>query len=96
MSVLLILNVFMLFVLIIVKFTFEQFIIGEFHLCFRYDDKYNLVLTCRDGKTGAVREASLTKSVASFIDENGVIIYELIEPEVCKLHNSISQDRKDK
>lgn len=62
----------------------------------RYDDKYNLVLSCRDSKTGATREASLTKSVACFIDENGVIVYDLIEPEVSKLHNSISQDRKDK
>ncbi|KAG8305492.1 Signal peptidase complex subunit 2 [Homalodisca vitripennis] len=62
----------------------------------RYDDKYNLVLSCRDSKTGAVRESQFLKSVACFIDENGVIVYDLIEPEVSKLHNSISQDRKDK
>jgi len=62
----------------------------------KYDDKYNLVLMCRDSKSGVIREAQMTKSVACFIDEKGVIVYDLIEPEVSKLHNSISQDRKDK
>jgi signal peptidase complex subunit 2 len=63
---------------------------------FRYDDKYNLVLSCRDGKTGTLREASLVKSVANFFDENGTLIYEVLEPEISKLHNSLLSDRKEK
>lgn len=63
---------------------------------FRYDDKYNLILTCKDGKTGAVRQANWTKSVADFIDENGVLVFELLDPEVSKLHNSILSEKKDK
>ncbi|KAJ4443794.1 signal peptidase complex subunit 2 isoform X2 [Periplaneta americana] len=62
----------------------------------KYDDKYNLVLTCKDGKTGTQREATLVKSVANFFDENGTLIYELLEPEISKLHNSLLSDRKDK
>lgn len=69
---------------------------SDYIVLHRFDDKYNLVLSCKDGKTGALREASLTKSVACFIDETGVIVYDLIEPEVSKLHNSLLSERKDK
>ncbi|XP_075213433.1 signal peptidase complex subunit Spase25 [Lycorma delicatula] len=62
----------------------------------KYDDKYNLVLTCRDGKSGAVREATMVRSVANFFDENGVLIFDLLEPEVTRLHNSLLLERKDK
>nr|BAN20852.1 microsomal signal peptidase [Riptortus pedestris] len=62
----------------------------------KYDDKYNLTLTFKDGKTGNIRSASISKSVANFIDENGIIIHELVEPEVSKLHNNLLVDRKDK
>lgn len=55
-----------------------------------------LQLCVRDGKTGKVREGSITRSVANFIDSNGVILYDLVEPEVTKLHNSLLIDRKDK
>jgi hypothetical protein len=65
-------------------------------VCFRYDDKYNLVLSCKDGKTGTLRGATLVKSVANFFDENGTLIYELLEPEISKLHNSLLSDRKEK
>ncbi|XP_033609467.1 probable signal peptidase complex subunit 2 isoform X2 [Cryptotermes secundus] len=62
----------------------------------RYDDKYNLVLSCKDGKTGTLREASLVKSVANFFDDSGMLIYEVLEPEISKLHNSLLSDRKEK
>lgn len=62
----------------------------------KYDDKYNLVLTYKDGKTGSVREATMVRSVANFIDENGCLVYELLETEVSKLHNSLLTDRKEK
>ncbi|KAK9510487.1 hypothetical protein O3M35_005266 [Rhynocoris fuscipes] len=62
----------------------------------KYDDKYNLSLVMKDGKTGAVRSATIVRSVANFIDENGVILQDLIEPEVSKLHNSLLAERKEK
>lgn len=63
----------------------------------KYDDKYNLILSVKDGKSGACREATLVKSVANFIDENGTIVYELLEPEISKLHNILLlSDHKDK
>lgn len=49
-----------------------------------------------DKKTGAAREASITKSVANFIDVNGVILSDLIDPEVTKLHNSLLSEKKEK
>ncbi|XP_060516929.1 signal peptidase complex subunit 2 [Cylas formicarius] len=61
----------------------------------KYDDKYNLHLACKDNKTGAVREASSKKSVANFIDVDGSVVQDLVEAEVTRLHNSLSE-RKDK
>ncbi|XP_063245206.1 signal peptidase complex subunit 2 isoform X2 [Bacillus rossius redtenbacheri] len=62
----------------------------------KFDDKYNLILSCKNGKTGARYEATMVKSVANFFDENGTLIYELLEPEVSKLHNSLLAERKEK
>ncbi|XP_046745631.1 probable signal peptidase complex subunit 2 [Diprion similis] len=62
----------------------------------KYDDKYNLVLSVRDEKAGTSNEASVTNSVAKFIDSNGVIIPELVETMVSNLHDSLTASRKDK
>ncbi|GLV42479.1 Spase 25-subunit [Carabus blaptoides fortunei] len=62
----------------------------------KYDDKYNFHLSFRDGKSGKTREGSFVKSIANFIDTNGVVLYDLIEPEITKLHNSLMSERKDK
>lgn len=62
----------------------------------KYDDKYNLVLAFIDGKTGSRRETSSKKSVANFIDVNGIVVQELVDTEVTKLHNSLLSDRKEK
>ena len=45
----------------------------------KYDDKYELSLTFIDGKTKAMRESTVTKSVGDFIDENGVICQDILE-----------------
>lgn len=62
----------------------------------RYDDKYNLILSYRDGKSGTTREASIKKSVANFIDVNGNVVTEIVESEISKLHNSLLSERKEK
>ncbi|BES88580.1 signal peptidase [Nesidiocoris tenuis] len=62
----------------------------------KYDDKYNLTLSVTNGKTGHVRSGTLVRSVANFIDENGYILNDLVEPEVTKLHASLVSDKKDK
>jgi len=62
----------------------------------KYDDMYELTLSFTDGKTGATRESSITKSVGEFIDENGLVCQDIIEPMVLKLHNSLSSGKKDK
>ncbi|KAJ8876850.1 hypothetical protein PR048_021297 [Dryococelus australis] len=62
----------------------------------KFDDKYNLILSCKNGKTGARYEATMVKSVANFFDENGTMVYELLEPEVSKLHSSLLAERKEK
>ncbi|CAH2229035.1 signal peptidase complex subunit 2 [Pararge aegeria] len=60
----------------------------------KHDDKYNLVLVMRD--LNKVREASVNKSFAYFIDANGTIVQTLIVNEITKLYNSISSEKKDK
>lgn len=60
----------------------------------KYDDKYTLILSVRDN--ASLREAVSTKSCASFIDANGVILDNLVANEVNRLCNSICAEKKDK
>ncbi|XP_050596405.1 signal peptidase complex subunit 2 [Bombus affinis] len=62
----------------------------------RHDDKYNLVLSVRSTATGNVNETSITKSIANFIDINGIVIPELIENVVISMHDSLTNQRKEK
>ena len=62
----------------------------------KYDDKYELSLSYLDGKNKTTRETTVIKSVGDFIDDNGVICQDLIEPVVLKMHNSLSSGKKDK
>jgi len=62
----------------------------------KYDDKYELTLTYLDGNTKSRRETTVIKSVGDFIDDNGVICQDIIEPVVMKLHDSLSSGKKDK
>ncbi|KAF5283547.1 hypothetical protein FQR65_LT13839 [Abscondita terminalis] len=62
----------------------------------KYEDKYNLVLLVRDTKSGTTRTASIKKSVANFVDTNGLVVTEIVETEVGKLHSSLLSERKDK
>lgn len=61
----------------------------------RHDDKYNLVLVMRDS-TGKLREASINKSFANYIDTNGTVVQNLVISEVTKLYNSLSSEKKEK
>lgn len=60
----------------------------------KYDDKYTLFLTVKDAK--GVREASLSKSCAQYIDTNGIVLDHLIGNEVTRLFNSLNNEKKDK
>ena len=60
----------------------------------RYDDKYTLTLNVRDAK--GVREASITKSCANYIDTNGVVLENLVANEVTRLYNSLTAEKKEK
>ncbi|XP_012215908.1 signal peptidase complex subunit 2 [Linepithema humile] len=62
----------------------------------KYDDKYNLVLSVRSASSGNINETTVTKSVANFIDVNGVVIPELIETVVTTMHDSLTSQRKEK
>ncbi|XP_023227217.1 probable signal peptidase complex subunit 2 isoform X1 [Centruroides sculpturatus] len=63
---------------------------------FRFSDNYNLLITFTDGKTNEMRESKLSKSVGNWFDENGILLYDLFELEVCKLHNELLTDKKQK
>lgn len=60
----------------------------------KFDDKYTLFLTVKDAK--GVREASISKSCANYIDVNGVVFENLIANEVTRLYNSLNNEKKDK
>lgn len=46
--------------------------------------------------SGNINETTVTKSVANFIDVNGVVLPELIETIVTNLHDSLTSQRKEK
>jgi signal peptidase complex subunit 2 len=52
----------------------------------RFDDIYSLEMIYIDGKTGVTRCAEITKSVAAFIDENGLVCEDIFAAEVTRLH----------
>lgn len=52
------------------------------------------MLTVKDSK--GVREASMTKSCASYIDVNGIVLEHLIANEVNRLYNSLNSEKKEK
>ncbi|XP_043271539.1 signal peptidase complex subunit 2 [Venturia canescens] len=62
----------------------------------KYDDNYNLVLSLKSEGTGMMNESSVVKSVANFIDVNGVINLDAVESVVTNLHDSLTSQRKDK
>lgn len=62
----------------------------------RFDDNYNLLITFIDGKTKETKESKLSKSVSNWFDEKGVLLHELFELEICKLHNDLLTDKKQK
>lgn len=63
---------------------------------FRYDDKYELVLTMYDPKNKKTTEGTFIKSVANFIDNDGFVTNQIVESEVMKLWDSVSLHKKDK
>lgn len=62
----------------------------------KYDDKYSLVLSVRSPSSKITNETTVIKSVANFIDVNGIVIPELIEAVVTDMHDSITRQRKEK
>ena len=62
-------------------------------LC-RYDEMYELFMSCTNGTTGVTAEFSFTNSVANFFDENGFLCDNLFDEEVIKLHASLTSDKK--
>lgn len=45
---------------------------------------------------GKLREASINKSFANYIDTNGTVVQSLVISEVTKLYNSLSSEKKEK
>ncbi|KAH8276579.1 hypothetical protein KR044_004143, partial [Drosophila immigrans] len=59
----------------------------------KYDDKYLLTLSVRDGR--GQREQTSSKSCAAFIDSNGIVLDHLVANEVNRLFNSLAAEKKD-
>ena len=61
-----------------------------------YDDMYELIISYTDGKTNHSREANIKQSIADFIDDNGLVVMEKLDPVVLKMYSSLSAGKKDK
>ena len=57
---------------------------------------YMLVLHYTDSATNASREASVTKSVGTWFDENGLLEMDLFINDINELHNSLLSEKKQK
>jgi len=55
----------------------------------RFDDVYTLELIFVDGKTGATRSADVARSIAGYIDENGLVCEDIFTAEVNRLHSEL-------
>ncbi|KAL8567200.1 Signal peptidase complex subunit 2 [Nucella lapillus] len=60
----------------------------------KYDDLYSLWMTFTDGKTQETRRTEVTKSVACFFDDNGTLCSDLYNPEVEKMKESLTTNKK--
>jgi len=61
----------------------------------RFDDMYVLSLSSSKG-SGKQKTATFQKSVALFFDNDGVLLQDLLEPEVLKLHSNVTSGKKEK
>lgn len=62
----------------------------------RYDQNYSLTIIYKDGDSKKEREQTITKSVASWFDEEGTLLMDIMEKDVQELHNGIASEKKDK
>nr|XP_006825876.1 PREDICTED: probable signal peptidase complex subunit 2-like isoform X2 [Saccoglossus kowalevskii] len=62
----------------------------------RFDHMYSLTLTFTDGISNEMRHTTMKKSVATWVDENGSILFDLYEPDIRNLHDSITSEKKEK
>jgi len=60
----------------------------------KYDSNYTLTVTVKDDLSAEPRTVSSTKSVGDFIDVDGVVHMETIEPLVTQLKASIAPSKK--
>ena len=57
---------------------------------------YHLQVSYKDGVTNKSRSFSLSKSVANFYDEDGYLCMDKLEPEIKKIHASLTSEKKEK
>lgn len=78
----------------IFKVTDRLILLNYFFTC--YGHMYTLTIMYIDGTTKQRREQSLEKSVASWFDEDGTLLFDILEKDVRDLHNGIASEKKDK
>ena len=62
----------------------------------QYDDQYTLIISYTSGRDKTTRTATFTKTVSNFVDEDGFVCSDLFQPNVEKLLQSLSANKKNK
>ncbi|XP_046845931.1 probable signal peptidase complex subunit 2 [Xenia sp. Carnegie-2017] len=59
----------------------------------KYDDMYELVLSYKDGETKMECEKTMKKSVSSWFDEKGVLLFDIFLHDVQEMYKNIKKEK---
>lgn len=63
--------------------------IPYFYTLFSYDDKYTLTVNYNQGKSSG--SGKVSKSIASYVTEDGEILLPLLKKEIDQLYNNLTK-----
>lgn len=59
----------------------------------RYDDTFELTISYEDGETSRKEEQTLKKSVSSWFDEDGVLLFDVFVNDINEMHKNLKKEK---